>query len=161
MWKFWCFLGLALFLSFSLSAVEVKTVVRDFEYQNIFAYKTHLMGKAKANIFPFEGDVEKKPEYFRVTIKTPEEELGQTVAVIFQYKQQGMNDLKERREKLSLSRKTMSVKFLFPPEDEVEQWAVFLVKEGKIVAEKKSHGNTSSISKFTLLESSSSSPKNL
>jgi hypothetical protein len=26
--------------------------------------------------------------------------------------------------------------------DQVEQWAVFIVKDGEIVAEKKSHGNT-------------------
>ncbi len=135
-------LGLTLFLSTSLSAAEIGTVLRDFEYQNIFMHKTHLIGKPKANVFTFEEDVDTKPEYFRVIVKASKEELGQTIEVVFRYKPHHSSNFKERREKLLLSRRTESVKFSFkdPTEGQIEQWTALILKEDQIVAEQNSSG---------------------
>ncbi len=140
-------LGWALLGNFSLPAAEIGSVVRDYEYPDIFTYKTHLIGKSNVNQFTFEEESDLLPEYFRVFVKASKAELGQTVEVVFHYKQHQSGDFKERREQLTLSKRTQKVTFLFTKQEiavegQVEQWAVRLLKEGAILAEQKSSGNT-------------------
>jgi len=141
------FLALFLFLALSLGTVhgvEITQVVRDLHYPDIFNYKTHLIGKAKANKFVFfKKDEEKnRPEYFLVRLKCPPVKRGQKVSVVFAYKAEKSAERFEKKETILLKNKFHNVIFPFPRSEvqehgQVEFWEV-QVKIGDEVIDQSS-----------------------
>jgi hypothetical protein len=124
-------------------ALEIKSVIRDFEYRDIFTYKHDLIGDAQANKFQFEPPDTSKPEYFLIKLKSFSSEEGEKVKIIFQYKTHLSKELKEISQEMVLMHPTEKLYFRFSnaqnlTDGRVEIWRVTVLKKNKVIAEKKS-----------------------
>jgi len=126
-------------------AVEIKRVMRDFDYPNIFIYKYQLIGISQVNKFSFEGEPTEnnRPDFFLVTLKSNKSERGKLVDVLFEFKTQKSKEIKTLQKKVILNKTHQKIRFQFENypihiHGRVELWNVKVKMEGQILAEQQS-----------------------
>jgi len=137
------------FLVINNYALEITSVIRTFDYPNIFTYKQELIGIATVNKFGFGQDIKDDnlmPEIFRIKIKAKNFEKGRKFQVIFKYKTQNSGELQEIAKKILIDKKYNTVNFYFSGNQNkrsgrVELWEVVLKENDESIASKKSHKN--------------------
>ncbi len=137
------------FLVINNYALEITSVIRTFDYPNIFTYKQELIGIATVNKFGFGKDIKDDnlmPEIFRIKIKAKNFEKGKKLKVIFKYKTQNSSELQKMTKKILIDKKYNTVNFYFSGDDNktsgrVELWKVIIQENNESVASKKSHRN--------------------
>jgi len=137
------------FLVVNSYALEITSVIRTFDYLNIFTYKQELIGISEVNKFGFGNDIKDdnlRPEIFKIKIKARKFEQGKTLEVIFKYKTQKSNKLQKMKKNILVDKIYNTVNFYFPGNHNktlgrVELWKIIIKENNEEIASKTSHGN--------------------
>ncbi|EKD27458.1 MAG: hypothetical protein ACD_79C00718G0004 [uncultured bacterium] len=128
---------------------EILSVTRDFEYNDIFKFKEHLIDRSSTNKFDFGDtitDDKARPEFFIVKFKVPKKYIGQVVSVIFNYKTSDTSSFQTIQKEVVINSIKNKAKLQFSGSQNaasgrVELWDIKIIQDKNILAEKKSPEN--------------------
>ena len=138
----------ALLFNFGANATEIAAVVRDFDYPNIFHYKSHLIGKPKSNKFSFDHETflkDQHPEVFIIVLKSEKHEIGNNISVEMKFKYKNSMEPQRRKINFKLESRTQRLRVKFDQDNvakngRVEFYKIKVSRNGEVISTYNGNG---------------------